>query len=236
MSGLNPKDRSRSPRYPSYPLDNALAFAQRIYDGVHRSPIDAPTAFRLMGFSGRSGASSTALGAVRQFGLIEGTGDKTRISDVALQIFEPESSAEKTTALQRAVREPDVFRSIFDRFDGRVPTVDDPVRSFLIRELGFSKVGAEDCLSSFRATLAFVETMSGSSDASSPSAITLNSKEEALLELEPATKVESAEKCYRVPLTKECEVELRFYGEVSQKAINQLQQYIELMRNVWVDD
>lgn len=159
MSSPNPRDRSRSPRFPSYPLNDAIRFADHIYEGIHRAPVDAETAFRLMGFKGRSGASATALGSVRQFGLIEGIGEKTRISELALRILQPESEAEKIGAIRFASEQPEVFRAVFDRFEGRLPSVDDPIKAFLIRELGFSKPGADLCTGSLRATYELVSAM-----------------------------------------------------------------------------
>lgn len=151
--------RQRSPRFPSYPLQDAVEFASKIYENVHRSAIDAETAFKLMGFKGRSGASSTALGAIRQFGLIEGQGENTKISDLALTIFEPESKTERNAALTAAFKRPDVFSAISDRFDDRIPQSDEPIRAFIIRELGFSQAGADQCLASLRTSLGFLNTL-----------------------------------------------------------------------------
>lgn len=156
------RDRSRSPRFPSYPLEEALSFAAKIYDGAHRAPIDPETAYQLMGFKGRSGASATALGAIRQFGLIEGLSDRTRISDLALRIFEPESPSEKSAALNEAAGRPEVFQALLGRYAGSPPTADEPIRAYLIRELGFSKSGADQCLDSFRATMSLLSALPSS--------------------------------------------------------------------------
>src|SRR4051812_23505010 len=95
MAILPASERTRSPRAPKHSLQEAIGFAQAIYDAVHRSQIDSNTAFRLMGFAGKSGSSATALGSMRQFGLIEGLGEKTRITDLALKILEPASAFER---------------------------------------------------------------------------------------------------------------------------------------------
>lgn len=124
MSSLLPKDRSRSPRFPSQTLEESLRHARLIYEGVHRSMIDSESAYRLMGFSGKTGTSAKALGSLRQYGLIEGIGDKTRISDLALAIIEPESEDERSGAIARAARNPDVFSSVLNRFAERVPQAD----------------------------------------------------------------------------------------------------------------
>jgi hypothetical protein len=240
MAGISPRDRSRSPRFPNYPLSEAVSYAQRIYEGVHRSAIDASTAFRLMGFSGRSGASATALGAIRQFGLIAGISDNTRISELALRILEPASVFERSEALKLAAREPEVFRSILDRFDGRIPTADEPVRAFLIRELGFSKGGAEDCLASLRKTIEFIDELG---DYPMPALIPDGDDPEETEAKPDKPNFSSSgfsksndKASYRIPLTRDCVAELNFSGDLSEKAINRLIMHIELMREVWTED
>lgn len=236
MASPIPRDRSRSPRFPSYSLSDSIAFAARIYKGVHRSSVDAESAFQLMGFKSRSGASSSALGAVRQFGLIEGISEKTRISDLALRILEPESETEKSSALRFAARQPDVFKTLLERYDGRIPTVDEPIRSFLIRELGFSKAGAEVCLSAFRKTLDFVGDFS--IEGSAPSVNGGNETEPRSVEtdlplIQPS---EQSSRSYRVPLSRGCEVDLTFYGQVNDGAISRLIKYLDLMKEGLGDD
>ena len=248
MSRPIPADRSRSPRFPSHSLDQAIVFANKIYAGVHRSPVDSMTAMQLMGFAGKSGASATALGSIRQFGLIDGTGDKTRISDLALKIFEPIDDLEKALAVHEAALYPSVFGQILERFSGRLPTANEPLRAFLIRELGFSKSGANDCLESIRTTLQFadsfaimppiarvIETESdGQPDAVEKSSGTMISQE-------PPSRgsnflPEQSDEHMLIPLTKNCRASLQFHGTITEKAIANLVKHIELMKEVWTED
>src|SRR6478672_1340709 len=124
MPTLSPSERSRSPRFPGYSIKDAIEYAKRIYGGVHRATVPSDTVFRLMGFAGKSGPSSAALGALRQFGLIEGIGERTRITDLALSIVQPASENERIEGVRAAARSPEVFRLIHERFDGHVPPAD----------------------------------------------------------------------------------------------------------------
>lgn len=235
MSGLSGTARGRSPRFPSHSIGDAVVYAEKIYNGVHRSSIDAQTAFRLMGFAGKSGASATALGSLRQYGLIEGVGDATRVSQLALKILEPVSAQERNEATLEAARKPEVFRAVLNRFDGQVPTADEPVRAFLIREMGFSKGGAEDCLESLRATLDVVRNIGpavGASGAEKESSQFGSN----LVAAESQTREAPAQEVVRIPLTKECSVELRFVGTVTEKGITNLLRHIELMKEVWAEN
>jgi len=246
---LKPQNRNRSPRFPGYAIQDAVSYAGKIYDAVHRSPIDSATAFTLMGFSGRSGASATALGSLRQFGLLDGVGERTRISELALQILQPESASEKSRAIATAAGLPTVFQSILERFDGRLPPADEPIKAFLIRDLGFLKNGAEDCISSLRRTYDFVNDLGidNTSVAAEPEksatreSVLTNSEDgkkfSDTLANEAATEQRSDKHSFvRVPLTRECEAELRFSGPVSERGIDTLVGYLQLMKAALATD
>lgn len=233
--GTNPVQRSRSPRFPGHSLGQAIVYAEKIYRGVHRSSIDSHTAYRLMGFAGKSGTSATALGSVRQFGLIEGVGNSTRISQLGLRVLEPVSAQERNDAVAEAARKPEVFRAVLNRFDGVVPSADEPVRAFLIRELGFSKAGTEDCLQSLRATLDMIQDATGNVE-SYENASAIGSGMAPSPVGETQTRGEQSQSLMRIPLTRECSAELRFSGHVTARAIDNLMRHIELMQGAWSDE
>jgi hypothetical protein len=241
MSSLDAKDRSRSPRFPSQSVQDAIKLVALIYKGVHRSPIDPDSAFQLMGFSGKTGTSSKALGAVRQFGLIEGVSNKTRVSDLALKILEPASEDERIDAITESANKPEVFELISQRFDGRVPSADEPVRAYLIRELGFSKSGSEECLKSLRESVEYVQGFARTSTASTEplESNTATDRIKALaqeVEKEPDQRNSRAGELMVIPLTRDCNAELRFSGELTEKAMANLVRHIELMKEVWAED
>jgi len=167
-------DRSRSPRYPSHSLPQANEFVRKVYEGIHRSPVDSLTMLRIMGFAGKSGASATALGSMRQYGLIQGFADNTRVSDLALSILEPISDEERENAIKKAAESPAVFNQILERFGGRLPNSSDALRAYLIRELGFSSTGARDCIVAITGTQDFLRSLES---AASPKSVGLESQE-----------------------------------------------------------
>ena len=117
MAGEFDVSQGRSPRYPRFPLLASVNYARRLYDGAHRSTVDTLTAYRVMGFAGKSGASATALGATRQFGLVESANGGVRISDLGLSILQPSSDEEYSSALHQAAKQPQVFGQILSHFD-----------------------------------------------------------------------------------------------------------------------
>ena len=241
MSSLSARDISRSPRFPSQSLEESLRHAEAIYDSVHRSSVDSSTIYRLMGFSGKSGTSAKALGALRQYGLIEGIGEKTRISDLALAILEPETPSEKSHAIQLASKSPDVFGEILGRFDGRVPQADEAIRAFLIRELGFQKNSADECIKSLRQSLAFADNFRAPEIAIDAESIETIAASEAAkpvgqVQTAPSSAQAAGGEIMVLPLTKDCRAELRIFGELNSRAIHNLIRHINLFAEVWAED
>ena len=239
--------QSRSPRYPRYPLQSAIGYARRLYDGAHRNLVDTNTAYKVMGFAGKTGASATALGAVRQYGLIEAPRGGVRISSLGLQILEPSSMEEYVDALHVAANQPTVFAQLSAQFDGDFPKSDEPIRAYLIRQLGFSKKGADECVASLRETFSFLETQKTINVAADETAETQPTVVEAVghahgqglasaHSLPPPVQESSSTDLVVVPLTRDCRVELRFHGNLSERALVKLVRYVELMREDWAED
>lgn len=245
MSSLSVRDRTRSPRFPNQTLQDSLRHVESIYAGVHQSPIDSETAFRLMGFSGKTGSSAKALAALRQYGLIEGTGGNTRVTDLAMAILEPESEAEKAQSILNASRSPDVFDSVLARFAQRLPQVDEPIRAFLIRELGFQKNSADDLIRTIRESLAFAEQFTLATEQPANDAIATDEASQPLVQLDEAEKAapitakapnEETTQTATIPLTRDCRAELQIYGPLTAKAVSNLTKAVELLTSVWEEE
>ncbi|MEL7198118.1 MAG: hypothetical protein AAGL10_07360 [Pseudomonadota bacterium] len=240
--------KGRSPRYPRISLGEAIAYARRLYDEAHTTKVDSDTAAILMGFRGRSGASAVALGAVRQYGLVDGLRGDLQISDLALEILQPVSTAEQAEAKSKSAFLPEVFGQLRAHFNGNFPRADEPIRAHLIRNMGFSQTGATDCIESLRKTLEEIESVAGWQ----PENVTeAKSEEESVADsssqspkssegpkpaAQPSQEPEAAgAETILIPLSKNCKAELRLLGEIDEAAINRLIQYIELMKDVWTE-
>lgn len=237
--------RSRSPKYPRISLGDTITYARRLYVEAHKAKVDADTAVQLMGFSGKSGASSVALGAVRQFGLVDGLRGDIQISDLALRILQPVSRQEEEEAMLEAAMRPDVFDALSIHFERDFPKSDEPIKAHLIRTMGFSQPGAIECVSSLRKTLEEIERFSVSpkdpglgliESATDSHSASWSSEPVAAPEAVISTQITSAqEELVRIPLSKSCTAELRLIGDIDQTSIDRLVQYIELMRGVWAE-
>ncbi|MFN3233213.1 MAG: hypothetical protein ACE363_13810 [Alphaproteobacteria bacterium] len=138
------------------PLDKAIDYTRKVYEGAHRAEIDPETAVQLMGYQGLSGGSRAVLAATRQYGLLEGRGDQIRVSELALRIFEPESREEELSSRSEAALRPDLYFEIIDQFDGEIPSRE-VIRAFLVRSKGFSSQGAQKFYEVFEKSLADIE-------------------------------------------------------------------------------
>jgi hypothetical protein len=192
-----------------------------------------------MGFAGKSGASATALGALRQYGLVDAVDGGVRVNPLGLTVLEPSDDEEYREAIHVASRHPTVFSQIQEHFEGDPPKSDEPLKSFLIRSLNFSRKGADECVSSFRETFSYAEEFS-IRDGSPP--ILASGREEtsgsargsASPSFHTQNNADAFSEVVVVPLTRECKVEMRFVGELSDKALTKLARYVELMKEDWV--
>lgn len=232
--------KGRSPKYPRISLDTAVVYARRMYENAHRTTLDPDTAARVMGFSGKSGASAVALGAVRQFGLVDGLRGSMRISDLALRILQPSSRQEEVDARHEAAFSPEIYDSVVSHFDGELPKSDDAIKAFLIRSLGFSQSGADDCIGTLRKTIDELDAYQPEPSIAmapivvdEPTAPSLPPKETKLTETSPASQ--SSDEFVRIPLARDCYAELRLYGTVTDSAVDRLVQYIQLMKGAWAE-
>jgi hypothetical protein len=229
--------KGRSPRYPRISLDSAIAYARRLYEEAHKSSVDPDTAARLMGFRGKSGASAVALGAVRQFGLVEGLRGTLKISDLALRILQPTSREEEQEARHEAAFKPEIFDAVLAHFEGELPRSDEPIKAYLIRTAGFSKAGAEDCIASLRKTLDEVGAQESIAPIQTLTSVTESETAANVVATPPVPSAspDSKQELIRIPLTRDCIAELRLVGEVTSGAVERLIQYIELMKGVWAE-
>src|SRR5258708_6197968 len=77
--------KARSPAYPTIGLKEAIDGVSRIYKEDYQNPIPRELAARHMGYNSLNGKSLGALSALLKYGLLEGRGNETRVSDLAVR-------------------------------------------------------------------------------------------------------------------------------------------------------
>jgi hypothetical protein len=228
----------RSPRYPRVNLSKTLDLVERLYKGAHQSRVDVDTAARVIGYSNSSsGAAAGAIGALRQFGLVDGLRGDMQVSDLAMRIIQPMDDRERLEAMREAAGRPEIFGSILGQFNGELPRSDEPIKAFLVRQQGFSQGGAEEVIATLRETMAGLPSVLPSVEDKEAKIPEDHQGQPRLSPISsaPSAMSEDAELIV-LPLGSTCKAELRFVGEVTSTAYERLIRHLQLMRDMLVED
>jgi hypothetical protein len=232
----------RSPRYPRHNLAKAIEMTKKLFAGAHQAKIDVDAAAKVIGYSGSGGgAASSALGALRQYGLVDGLRGDVAVSDLAMRILEPMDDAERVDATREAAMKPEIFERIVSQFGGKLPGSDEPVRSFLIRQEGFSTGGADEVIETLRATLlALPDHMHKSETEASERAEKATSETQertAPEKISPThSEVPAKGELITLPLGQNCRAELRLIGDVTDASYARLIKHLELLREIAAEE
>jgi hypothetical protein len=146
------KPRERSPNFPSITLTDAIKLAQALWAKEKRTAVTPEVAVTAWDYKGLSGPARSTLGALRQYGLLEGDSEGVRLSDLAMEILhQPVGSDERARAVRTAALNPRLFR---DLLETHVEASDDALRAHLLTRLSFSDEGARRFVRAFRDVVA----------------------------------------------------------------------------------
>jgi len=149
--------KTRSPSYPSISLKEAVERAVLIYNADYQNPIPRAVAAGHMGYQSLNGKSLGVLSALLKFGLLEGRGDDTRVSDLTVTIAAyPTGTRERYEAVKSAASRPELFAELDDRFKGGMAS-DQAIRSYLITQK-FIPAAADAAIRAYRETKQFVSS------------------------------------------------------------------------------
>lgn len=116
--------------------------------------VDPQVAVKDMGFQGLSGPSRGRLAALKKYGLLEDGPKGVRLTPLAAAIMVPESPAAEQAAIDHAAMVPDLWRELMETH--RLAS-NDAIRSHLVRNKGFSELGAKVAIQAFRDTMAIAK-------------------------------------------------------------------------------
>lgn len=160
--------RLRSPSYPSFPLEEAIANARTIFEKDRRSPIDREVVAKHLGYSSLNGAADKALSTLMQYGMLDKVAKgEVRVSQWAIDILHPDGPQQRADALHNAGTNPTLFRTLNDRFSEGPPS-QATLRSYLTRE-NFNDRAIGPIVSSYTKTCAFL-AQEGANESSMPRA------------------------------------------------------------------
>ena len=114
--------KARSPQYPAIGLSEAIEKIEMVYSKDVQNKIPKSVVAKHAGYNSLNGKSLGVLAALSKYGLLEGRGDETYVSDLALQIIAHQTGdPERVAAIKEAATRPRLFSEINEKFkDGRV--------------------------------------------------------------------------------------------------------------------
>jgi hypothetical protein len=236
QNGTEKEKRSahhRSPSYPVFSLGTAMEKAEAVYGKDKRSATDADVIASHLGYSAAKGPGGRAVSALKQYGLLEETSGKYRISDLGYTLIHfDRDSDEWRGAVTEAATRPTLFRELLEEYPSGLPS-DAALRNDLLKR-GFNPSAIPEVIAIARDTMSLA----------SPGELVHNQEVEDALQMQDSLqvrledarpKVLGAPKIVKEILTQrvspECMAQVVFDGPVSQKAVEKLIAYLELAKD-----
>ncbi len=125
--------RNRSPNYPAISLGEAIQRIQAIYRQQQQHPTNREVFAKLLGYNSLNGASAVLISALSKYGLLEGHGERLRVSALGqdLSLHRPDDP-EYAAAVEQAAFTPTLFRDLHERYPNGLPS-DHSVRVDLVK-------------------------------------------------------------------------------------------------------
>jgi hypothetical protein len=227
--------KMRSPNYPAMAIAQAVELAKKLWMAEKKTAVTHETAAQAMGFKSLSGPARVAIGALRQYGLIDkAEKGHVRISDLMLEILHGHGTQQEL-ALGRAAMTPDLFLELSKT---HLEASENAIRSYLITKKGFAEDGAR------KAARAFVETKAFAIDGNPDyNPETMQEKPQAMptidmgQQLAPRSSDGAGVLSLKVPYgAGALAVEIRVTGEPLKRAhIERVRKYLELAEDDLAD-
>jgi hypothetical protein len=217
--------KHRSPNCPQIPFAEAIEKGRKVYEKEHTHPAARLVVAQDLGYKGLSGPSLALVGALRQYGILEGSGDALRISKDALAYYEMDNGPEKMQAIQRMIFAPALFEELHQQYGTKLPS-EGNLRHTLITK-GFLPDTAEDVIEVYKANIELVAGeesgySGGESEVKEPSA--MNPGITPSLPKAPTPGVQT----YAFALSPDARAELSLKGTITADDLEILRDHIEL--------
>jgi len=234
--------KTRGPKWPSISLKDAIEEVRQVFNAETRNKMSREVLASHLGYKALSGTALSKIGALRHYGLIEGSGDQQRVSDDAVNLLMKEpSSREYQDALDQAFRRPALFAEIISEYD-TLPSKSN-LEYFLVKK-GFLKNSAGKAAEVYLDSASFVQEWTpaaGDEDASAananqadiePGDVPRQSATERINAI-PAAKVSAGySEVASGMLTKSTSFKLFVSGPLNEKAFDRLIKKLEIDREI----
>lgn len=155
----------RSPNYPVISLGDALEAVLPVFKAENRNKFSRMVLANHLGYSSLNGRALGKIGAVRAYGLIDGSGDDLRLSeDAVVALNAPLTSEHRTAAMGRLALKPTLFSELRQAFPDSHPSIEN-LRFNLIQRK-FTEEAAGKAAMNYLETMCLVSGVSGDYTAS----------------------------------------------------------------------
>ncbi|HEY6442893.1 MAG TPA: hypothetical protein VIY66_06085 [Candidatus Acidoferrales bacterium] len=211
----------RSPNCPQISFSEAIEKGRTVYNKEHTHPAAKAVIAADLGYKGISGASLSLIGALRQYGILEGSKDAMRVSDDAVAYYELDEGEDKRQAAGRMAFKPSLFEEMKSQFGESIPS-EANLRHWLIKKRFLPKA-ADDVIRVYKEniTLAAGE-QSGYSGPEKDT--TMNIPVPGTQQQKPTVGVQT----YAFALSPDARAELSLRGTITIDDLEMLRDHIEL--------
>ncbi len=236
--------KHRSPAYPFVNLETAITRARELYGKERSHPTRIGTVAGHWGFGVKSSGGMQTIAALKQYGLLEGSGGnhadrKVKLTDLARRILLlPEDSPDRSQLLREAALRPSLFSEMFSKWHSELPS-DENIRSYLLLDRNFNDGTVSSVIRNFRDTLGYSGAMDSDTMSDAGDDSDWSSRDESEESMETAASAErrapasspAAAMVFSWPLARGVMAEVRLSGgEIKPEHLERLRQYLDLAK------
>lgn len=154
--------KGRSPAYPAVALDKAIEMARKVWDSQRKQEAHIDATMRALGYTSQSGASLRAISVLRQYGLIqqsgEGKAQRIKLTETAQDlILLPDTDDRKAKALKAAALAPAINLALWELYGAHLPADQQIIGPYLERDRGYHTEAAVDVIANYRISFALAK-------------------------------------------------------------------------------
>lgn len=215
---------TRSPNYPALDLSAALEAIKPALRAEHRNKMSKEMLARHLGYTSLNGRALAKIGAVRAYGLIEGSGDEVRVSEDALHYLEaPPGAPDQAAVLMRCALRPAIFKEIATEFS-TLPS--EPNLRFWLIKRAYTPDAASKAAQSYLATMQLVGSASnGEISASDPEPASEGNMNRAAVDSTHQVKAGVRQAIFAL---EEGDVSLTFPADLTSDGYSELKEYLDI--------
>lgn len=238
--------RQRSPKYPSISLKEAINRAKIFKDKEGWNKANIPVALKAWGYAAKSSGGLQTIASLKNYGLMNDEGSSSKrcvyLSGFSKQILQDNRkvSPERDEAIKQAALKPRIFAELWVKWGKIGLPSDENMEYFLLSEKNFNENSVSDLIKKFKETIEFAKLTSSDgveerNEELDDSSVNLESEYMQNYEniggtLRPkgaiARQVGSS-----IPVTQTCSMSILADGPVTQKGIEQLRSYLNLIKD-----